>query len=164
MGELLGVGTHTTQFDKRIAGYGTWVDVSLFRGRAFNRKLCERHFRVVCALVEASPEIWTNPWGHVLLSILMHDSWVPYHAGLSNGQLTYHLPVMMPRTGGSAELAWLERGGALGDDGSTRDKLYLPDERIARWGKGRTLVFAASFAHAVRFRALEGSSDEPSAR
>ena len=28
-----GVGSHTTQFDKLIAGNGTWVDVRLWRGR-----------------------------------------------------------------------------------------------------------------------------------
>ena len=43
--------------------------------------------------MEASPEIWTNPWSHVLLSVLEPDSWVPFHQGHSNGQLTYHVPV-----------------------------------------------------------------------
>ncbi|CAK0794114.1 unnamed protein product [Prorocentrum cordatum] len=68
LAELKGVGSHTTQFDRLIAGNGTWVDVRLWRGRAFNRHLCEKHFRTICGIVEASPEVWSNPWSHVLLT------------------------------------------------------------------------------------------------
>jgi len=151
--ELKGVGSHTTQFDKMIAGNGTWVDVRLWRGRAFNTRLCARHFRVICGLVEASPEIWTNPWSHVLLSVLFRDSWVPFHQGHTNGQLTYHLPVMIPQTGGVAELAVVDRGGTLSDDNASRVKLLSHlEERTVRWVQGSTLVFDDSFTHAVRFR------------
>jgi len=157
--ELSGVGGHTTQFDKAIAGNGTWIDVRLFRGRAFNRRLCEQHFRVICSIVEASPEVWTNPWSHVLLSVLLKDSWVPYHHGHTNGQLTFHLPVSMPSAGGgsSAELAVLSRGGELPDDGAQQRSLYEhPAEQIARWTEGSTLVFDDSYAHAVRYRTAGG--------
>merc|ERR1712176_313247 len=101
-------------------------------------------------LVEASPEIWTNPWSHVLLSILLHDSWVPFHQGHTNGQLTYHLPVTVPHKSGVAELAVVERGGTLTNP---KDKVLAhPEERTFRWRQGKTLVFDDSFTHAVRFR------------
>uniref|UniRef100_A0A7S4PTA1 Aspartyl/asparaginy/proline hydroxylase domain-containing protein n=1 Tax=Alexandrium monilatum TaxID=311494 RepID=A0A7S4PTA1_9DINO len=164
--ELRGVGSHTTQFDRLIAGNGTWVDVRLWRGRAFNRRLCERHFRVICAIVEASPEIWTNPWSHVLLSVLLHDSWVPFHQGHTNGQLTYHLPVRVPRAGGAAELAVVDRGGTLADDKAFRGAIFShPEERTVTWTEGRTLVFDDSFTHAVRFRSVPvvGESAPPAA-
>jgi len=154
--ELQGVGQHTTQFDKHIAGNGTWVDVRLWRGRAFNRHLCERHFRTVCAIVEASPEVWTNPWSHVLLSVLRHDSWVPFHQGLSNGQLTYHLPVAVPSVdAGVGELAVIKRAGVLKEDVGPDTPLLFehPEESVSRWRLGETLVLDDSFTHAVRFRA-----------
>eukprot|EP00913_Durusdinium_trenchii_P024046 g22584.t1 len=135
-----GVGAHTTSFDRLIAGNGTWQDVRLWRGRAFDRQLCDRYFRVTCSLVEASPEVWTNPWSHVLISILMPNSWVPFHQGHTNGQLTYHLPVMLPEAG--AELALLERGGTLAEQ----------ETGTVSWTLGRTLVFDDSFTHAVRYR------------
>jgi hypothetical protein len=37
---LKGVGSHTTQFDRFLAGNGSWVDVRIWRGRSFNRDLC----------------------------------------------------------------------------------------------------------------------------
>eukprot|EP00928_Gymnodinium_smaydae_P057832 TRINITY_DN41059_c0_g1_i1.p1 TRINITY_DN41059_c0_g1~~TRINITY_DN41059_c0_g1_i1.p1 ORF type:complete len:428 (+),score=78.16 TRINITY_DN41059_c0_g1_i1:46-1284(+) len=149
---LKGVGSHTTEFDRRISGNGTWVDVRLWRGRAFNRKLCEKHFRVICAVVETSPEVWTNPWSHVLLSVLTKGSWVPFHQGHTNGQLTYHFPVTAPvdPSHGIAELAVVERGGT--DDHEKARRLEHPEERTVSWKKGRTLVFDDSFTHAVRFR------------
>lgn len=153
--ELKGVGKHTTEFDRLISGNGTWVDVRLWRGRAFNRRLCERHFRVVCGIVEASPEVWSNPWSHVLLSILLPDSWVPFHQGHTNAQLTYHLPISLPSadSGASAELAVVDRGGTLPDEGTGRAAVYAhPEERVVRWRAGQTLVFDDSFTHAVRFR------------
>lgn len=156
--ELKGVGAHTTQFDRLISGNGTWVDVRLWRGRAFNRRLCERHFRVVCSIVEASPEVWTNPWSHVLLSVLLKDSWVPFHQGHSNGQLTYHLPVSVPAAAGVAELAVVERGGSLEEGGHGKKRRQLlehPEERAVRWHQGKTLVFDDSFTHAVRYRTLD---------
>eukprot|EP00747_Dinoflagellata_sp_TGD_P034019 gnl/TRDRNA2_/TRDRNA2_136998_c0_seq1.p1 gnl/TRDRNA2_/TRDRNA2_136998_c0~~gnl/TRDRNA2_/TRDRNA2_136998_c0_seq1.p1 ORF type:complete len:430 (-),score=74.26 gnl/TRDRNA2_/TRDRNA2_136998_c0_seq1:12-1301(-) len=156
--ELKGVGAHTTQFDKMIAGNGTWVDVRLWRGRAFNRRLCEKHFRTVCRLVEASPEVWTSPWSHVLLSILLPGSWVPFHQGHSNGQLTYHFPVMMPKNEELTELAVVERGGSLAESESGKKKKELlshPEERTVQWHLGKTLVFDDSFTHAVRFRQSE---------
>eukprot|EP00439_Symbiodinium_sp_Y106_P069186 s843_g11.t2 len=156
---LKGVGTHTTRFDRLIAGNGTWVDVRLWRGRAFNKKLCERHFRVVCSLVEASPEIWTNPWSHVLLSVLEPDSWVPFHQGHSNGQLTYHVPVTLP-SNSAAELAVVPRGGALPEDDHDRIQSH-PEEQIVSWKPGKTLVFDDSFSHAVRYRASLSGADEP---
>jgi len=153
LGQLKGVGSHTTQFDQMIAGNGTWVDVRLWRGRAFNKYLCERHFRTICSIVEASPEIWTNPWGHVLLSILLPGSWVPFHQGHTNGQLTYHFPVNLPASGGYAELAVSDKGGTLPEETSSRGKVYqMPDEHTVRWKKGKTLVFDDSFTHSVRFR------------
>jgi len=149
---LAGVGSHTTQFDRLIAGNGTWVDVRLWRGRAFNKQLCEQHFRVVCALVEASPEVWTNPWSHVLLSILLSDSWVPFHQGHTNGQLTYHFPVTVPSGAGRAELAVVDRGGSLPEDRSKGTVLSHPEEQTVTWTQGKTLVFDDSFTHAVRYR------------
>lgn len=161
--ELAGVGSHTTQFDRLIAGNGTWVDVRLWRGRAFNKRLCERYFRVICSIVEASPEIWTNPWSHVLLSILLHDSWVPFHQGHTNGQLTYHLPITVPRKSGVAELAVVERGGTLPDDKASRGMIFThPEEHIVRWKKGKTLVFDDSFTHAVRFRSTAPAAPKAS--
>ncbi|CAK8994013.1 unnamed protein product [Durusdinium trenchii] len=145
---LRGVGAHTTSFDRLIAGNGTWQDVRLWRGRAFDRQLCDRYFRVTCSLVEASPEVWTNPWSHVLISILMPNSWVPFHQGHTNGQLTYHLPVMLPEAG--AELALLERGGTLAEQET--GILTHPEETTVSWTLGRTLVFDDSFTHAVRYR------------
>lgn len=157
--ELKGVGSHTTQFDKYIAGNGTWVDVRLWRGRAYNRRLCEKHFRVICGIVEASPEIWTNPWSHVLLSVLLRDSWVPFHQGHTNGQLTYHLPVMLPENG-VAELAVVDRGGSVPDGQDARGKVMEhPEEHTVRWRKGSTLVFDDSYTHAVRFRTDSASQD-----
>ena len=120
---LKGVGAHTTSFDELIKGNGSWQDIRLWRGRGFNHRLCERFFRVTCGLIEASPEVWTNPWSHVLISILMPDSWVPFHQGHTNGQLTYHLPVMLPEDG--AELALLHRAGAL-DERETRSGRFGP--------------------------------------
>mmetsp|Transcript_71057 Transcript_71057/g.137102 ORF Transcript_71057/g.137102 Transcript_71057/m.137102 type:complete len:455 (+) Transcript_71057:70-1434(+) len=160
---LAGVGAHTTQFDRLIAGNGTWVDVRLWRGRAFNKQLCEQHFRVICALVEASPEVWTNPWSHVLLSILLHDSWVPFHQGHTNGQLTYHFPVTVSSGAGRAELAVVERGGSLQDDGSEGKGTVLshPEERTVTWTQGKTLVFDDSFTHAVRYRVHAGNVPTP---
>lgn len=159
--ELGGVGSHTTQFDRLIAGNGTWVDVRLWRGRAFNKKLCERHFRVVCGIVEASPEVWSNPWSHVLLSVLMEGSWVPFHQGHTNGQLTYHLPVTVPAGNGAAELAVVDKGGTMEEDIGARKKELLqhPEERVVHWIEGSTLVFDDSFTHAVRFRSDQGESE-----
>lgn len=148
---LAGVGSHTTQFDRLIAGNGTWVDVRLWRGRGFNRQLCERHFRTICSIVEASPEIWTNPWSHVLLSILLTDSWVPLHSGHTNGQLTYHLPVVLP-SAGTPELALVERGASLPDDAEHKKMYSHPEEHVVTWKQGSTLVFDDSFTHAVRMR------------
>eukprot|EP00971_Amphidinium_carterae_P242591 4816697-Amphidinium_carterae.1 len=135
-----GVGSHTTQFDRLIAGNGTWVDVRLWRGRFFNRHLCERHFRVTCSIVETMPEVWTNPWSHVLLSVLLPDSWVPFHQGHTNAQLTYHLPVLLPDAAGNsghAELAYLERPGALAE--GKHDVFSHPEEKVVRWNEGQTL-------------------------
>jgi len=154
--EFMSVGSHTTQFDQYIAGNGTWMDARLWRGRAFNRHLCERYFRVVCGIVEASPEVWTNPWSHVLLSILFSDSWVPFHQGHTNGQLTYHLPVVVPDAAGVAELAVVDRGGAMPDDSPRGALLSHPEERVVEWRRGKTLVFDDSFTHAVRVRAAPG--------
>mmetsp|Transcript_30699 Transcript_30699/g.56098 ORF Transcript_30699/g.56098 Transcript_30699/m.56098 type:complete len:378 (-) Transcript_30699:3-1136(-) len=157
-----GVGSHTTQFDRLIAGNGTWVDVRLWRGRFFDRHLCEHHFRTTCALVETMPEIWTNPWSHVLLSVLLPDSWVPFHQGHTNAQLTYHLPVLLPVSGGDsghAELAYLERPGTLAE--GKHDVFSHPEEKVVRWKEGKTLVFDDSFTHAVRFR-TEGSGQTAS--
>jgi len=168
--EIEGVGSHTTPVDRLIAGNGTWVDVRLWRGRAFNKRLCERHFRVICGIVEASPEIWTNPWSHVLLSVLLHDSWVPFHQGHTNGQLTYHLPLSLPARGSVAELAVVDRGGTLEDTAGSKDSknriLTHPDERVVHWSLGKTLVFDDSFTHAVRYRAGEAPQDKsaPGAR
>eukprot|EP00927_Polykrikos_kofoidii_P065208 TRINITY_DN60998_c0_g1_i1.p1 TRINITY_DN60998_c0_g1~~TRINITY_DN60998_c0_g1_i1.p1 ORF type:complete len:425 (-),score=55.50 TRINITY_DN60998_c0_g1_i1:114-1388(-) len=161
--ELKGVGKHTTQFDGRIAGNGTWVDVRLWRGRAYNKRLCERHFRAVCSIVEASPEIWTNPWSHVLLSVLVRGSWVPFHQGHTNGQLTYHLPVTVPSKACVAELAVVDRGGSAPEEdgvaGDPKQLLAHPEERIVRWKKGKTLVFDDSFTHAVRVRSLTSNEE-----
>eukprot|EP00746_Dinoflagellata_sp_MGD_P001381 gnl/MRDRNA2_/MRDRNA2_102590_c0_seq1.p1 gnl/MRDRNA2_/MRDRNA2_102590_c0~~gnl/MRDRNA2_/MRDRNA2_102590_c0_seq1.p1 ORF type:complete len:430 (+),score=67.35 gnl/MRDRNA2_/MRDRNA2_102590_c0_seq1:62-1291(+) len=149
--QLKGVGLHTSQFDKTIAGNGTWIDVRLWRGRAFNKHLCERYFRTICGIVEASPDIWTNPFSHVLLSVLAPNSWVPFHSGHTNGQLTYHLPVNLPGSEvGRAELAIVEEGGTLE---SVKDKrLTHKGEKIYTWHEGQTLVFDDSYTHAVRFR------------
>eukprot|EP00746_Dinoflagellata_sp_MGD_P016312 gnl/MRDRNA2_/MRDRNA2_136765_c0_seq1.p1 gnl/MRDRNA2_/MRDRNA2_136765_c0~~gnl/MRDRNA2_/MRDRNA2_136765_c0_seq1.p1 ORF type:complete len:378 (-),score=55.65 gnl/MRDRNA2_/MRDRNA2_136765_c0_seq1:23-1156(-) len=149
--QLKGVGAHTTPFDKRIAGNGTWVDVRLWRGRAFNKRLCERYFRTICGIVEASPEIWTNPWSHVLLSILLPNSWIPFHSGHSNGQLTYHFPVQLPAPGGQAELAVVDRAGTL-EKKDDEQLLTHPEEKVHIWKLGKTTVFDDSFTHAVRFR------------
>eukprot|EP00435_Cladocopium_sp_Y103_P029076 s1830_g7.t1 len=146
---LRGVGSHTTSFDQLIKGNGSWQDLRLWRGRSFDRRLCERHFRVTCGVIEASPEVWTNPWSHVLISILMPNSWVPFHQGHTNGQLTYHLPVVLPEDG-AAELALVERGGALAEH-ETRT-LTHPEETTVTWKLGRTLVFDDSFSHAVRYK------------
>ena len=35
-------------FDQLIKGNGSWQDLRLWRGRSFDRRLCERHFRVTC--------------------------------------------------------------------------------------------------------------------
>eukprot|EP00434_Breviolum_minutum_P013038 symbB.v1.2.011486.t1/scaffold766.1/size164214/11 len=150
---LKGVGSHTTSFDQLIAGNGTWQDVRLWRGRAFDRRLCERFFRVTCSLIEASPEVWTNPWSHVLISVLMPDSWVPFHQGHTNGQLTYHLPVMLPEKEGSAELAVLDAA----DETEIRSLMH-PDEFKVAWKLGKTLVFDDSFTHAVRYRGSGNST------
>ncbi|CAJ1408267.1 unnamed protein product [Effrenium voratum] len=144
---LKGVGEHTTGFDRLIAGNGTWVDVRLWRGRAFHRELCRRHFRVTCSLIEASPEVWTNPWSHVLISVLLPGSWVPFHQGHTNGQLTYHFAALLPEDG-AAELAVLEGSDAA--EGGRR--LTHPEETTVSWRLGRTLVFDDSFTHAVRYR------------
>merc|ERR1719428_1283009 len=100
--------------DKEIGGNGTWADLRLFRGRGYHKDMCRRHFPKTCKLViEHAPEVWTNPWSHVLLSVLLPGSWVPFHHGLTNGQLTYHLPVEVPTEDlGAAELAVVPRPGA----------------------------------------------------
>ena len=35
-------------FDQLIKGNDSWQDLRLWRGRSFDRRLCERHFRVTC--------------------------------------------------------------------------------------------------------------------
>merc|ERR1711957_917596 len=81
------VGTNTASADQLLAGNGSWKDVTLWRGRAFHKELCSKHFPKLCGVVTRLPEIWTSPWSHVMLSVLGPESWVPFHHGTTNAQL-----------------------------------------------------------------------------
>merc|ERR1719265_671777 len=118
------------KLDEGIKGNGTWADVRIWRGRSYNKKLCAEHFPVTCEVVQSMPEIWTNPHSHVLLSVLLRDSWVPFHRGLTNSQITYHLPVQVPTEPGAiGQLATIEHGQHVARE-TKRGQVYFHDDEV----------------------------------
>jgi len=96
--EMSSVGANTGQVDSSLVEKGTWRDISLYHSGIQNRQVCKTHFPRTCKLIEkAMPEVWTDNYGHVLISQLLPGSKLRSHSGATNAQLTLHLALTVPK-------------------------------------------------------------------